>query len=138
MCQDAEEKKKDLEHLNEVDGPVFKMKNDPRITRVGAVLRKLSIDELPQFFNVLAGDMSVVGPRPPLPTEVEQYSSRHRKRLSVMPGITCYWQIGGRSNLSFEEWMELDLKYIDEMSFWTDVRIVLKTIPAVLLSRGAH
>jgi exopolysaccharide biosynthesis polyprenyl glycosylphosphotransferase len=138
MCVDAEEKKKELEHLNEVDGPVFKMKNDPRITRVGAVLRKLSIDELPQFFNVLAGDMSVVGPRPPLPTEVEQYSARHRARLSVMSGITCYWQIGGRSNLSFEEWMDLDLKYIEEMSFWTDVCIVLKTIPVVLLCRGAH
>jgi exopolysaccharide biosynthesis polyprenyl glycosylphosphotransferase len=138
MCADAEEKKRTLMHLNEVDGPVFKIKRDPRITPVGAVIRKFSIDELPQLFNVLKGDMSIVGPRPPLPVEVETYSVRERGRLAVQPGLTCLWQIGGRSNVSFERWVELDLMYIDNMSFLNDLGIVLKTVPAVVTGAGAH
>jgi exopolysaccharide biosynthesis polyprenyl glycosylphosphotransferase len=138
MCADAEDKKKTLMHLNEVDGPVFKIKCDPRVTTVGAVLRKFSIDELPQLFNVLKGDMSVVGPRPPLPTEVDKYSERERGRLAVQPGLTCLWQISGRSNVSFERWVELDLLYIDNMSFMSDLGIVVKTVPAVLTGAGAH
>lgn len=138
MCVDAEAKKQELMHLNEASGPVFKIKRDPRITPIGVVIRKLSIDELPQFFNVLKGDMSIVGPRPPIPSEVDQYTEHQRKRLAVHPGITCLWQIGGRSNVSFERWVELDLEYIETMSFGKDVAIVLKTIPAVLKSSGAH
>ena len=138
MCADAEDKKRTLMHLNEVDGPVFKIKRDPRITPVGAVLRKFSIDELPQLFNVLKGDMSIVGPRPPIPAEVETYSIRERGRLAVKPGLTCLWQISGRSNVSFERWVELDLMYIDNMSFSNDMGIVLKTVPAVLTGSGAH
>lgn len=138
MCVDAEAKKQQLMHLNEADGPVFKIKHDPRITAVGAILRKFSIDELPQLFNVVQGDMSVVGPRPPLPSEVVAYSVRDRGRLSVRPGLTCLWQINGRSNVSFERWMELDLLYIDTMSFSGDLKIVMGTIPAVLAGSGAH
>lgn len=138
MCVDAEARKHLLLHLNEASGPVFKMKRDPRITPIGAILRKLSIDELPQLFNVLRGEMSVVGPRPPLPSEVAQYGERARQRLGVAPGLTCLWQINGRSNVSFERWVELDLLYIETMSFGSDVRIVLKTIPAVLFGSGAH
>jgi exopolysaccharide biosynthesis polyprenyl glycosylphosphotransferase len=138
MCADAEDRKNNLLHLNEVDGPVFKIKNDPRITPVGAFIRKFSIDELPQLFNVLKGDMSIVGPRPPLPSEVEKYSIRERGRLAVKPGLTCLWQISGRSNVSFERWVELDLIYIDNMSFLSDLGIVVKTIPAVLTGAGAH
>ena len=138
MCVDAEEKKQDLMHLNEASGPVFKIKADPRVTRIGAFIRKMSIDELPQFFNVLKGEMSIVGPRPPIPSEVEQYGDHERKRLAVHPGITCLWQIGGRSNVTFERWVELDIEYIESMSFGKDVMIVLKTIPAVLKGSGAH
>ena len=138
MCVDAEIKQKELAHLNEVDGPVFKIKRDPRITPIGALLRKLSIDELPQFVNVIRGEMSVVGPRPPLPCEVETYGSYERRRLSVLPGITCLWQIGGRSDLPFERWMELDMQYIDTMSLWQDLVIVIKTVPAVAFGWGAH
>ncbi len=138
MCADAEDQKRTLMHLNEVDGPVFKIKRDPRITRVGAFLRKFSIDELPQLFNVIKGDMSVVGPRPPIPTEVETYNARERGRLAVQPGLTCLWQISGRSNVSFERWIELDLMYIDNMSFFNDLGIVVKTIPAVITGAGAH
>lgn len=138
MCVDAEKKKQELMHLNEASGPVFKIKADPRITPIGAFIRKFSIDELPQFFNVLKGEMSIVGPRPPIPSEVEQYSDHERKRLAVHPGITCLWQIGGRSNVTFERWVELDLEYIETMSFWKDIKIVLKTIPAVLKGSGAH
>jgi exopolysaccharide biosynthesis polyprenyl glycosylphosphotransferase len=138
MCADAEDKKKTLMHLNEVDGPVFKIKCDPRVTPIGSVLRKFSIDELPQLFNVLKGDMSVVGPRPPLPTEVEKYSERERGRMAVKPGLTCLWQISGRSNVSFERWVELDLLYIDSMSFMSDLSIVVRTVPAVLTGSGAH
>jgi exopolysaccharide biosynthesis polyprenyl glycosylphosphotransferase len=138
MCVDAEAKKAELMHLNEVTGPVFKIKRDPRVTRIGAILRKYSLDELPQFFNVLAGDMSVVGPRPPIPSEVEQYTDYERGRLAVRPGLTCLWQISGRSNLSFERWVELDRAYIETMSFTNDLKIICKTVPAVLRGSGAH
>jgi exopolysaccharide biosynthesis polyprenyl glycosylphosphotransferase len=138
MCADAEDRKRKLLHLNEVDGPVFKIKNDPRVTPVGAFIRKYSIDELPQLFNVLRGDMSIVGPRPPIPAEVEQYGVRERGRLAVKPGLTCLWQISGRSTVSFERWVELDLMYIDNMSFMNDLGIVVKTIPAVITGSGAH
>lgn len=138
MCVDAEQKKQDLMHLNEASGPVFKIKADPRVTRIGAFIRKMSIDELPQFLNVIKGEMSIVGPRPPLPSEVEQYGDHERKRLAVLPGITCLWQIGGRSNVTFERWVELDIEYIETMSFRQDVAIVFKTVPAVLKGSGAH
>jgi lipopolysaccharide/colanic/teichoic acid biosynthesis glycosyltransferase len=138
MCADAEDRKRNLLHLNEVDGPVFKIKHDPRVTPIGAFIRKYSIDELPQIFNVLRGDMSIVGPRPPIPAEVEKYSPRERGRLAVKPGLTCLWQISGRSNVSFERWVELDLIYIENMSFLADIGILVKTIPAVLTGSGAH
>ena len=138
MCNDAEYQKKQLMHLNEANGPVFKIKHDPRITPVGSFIRKFSIDELPQLFNVLRGEMSVVGPRPPIPSEVEQYTEHQRGRLAVKPGLTCLWQVSGRSNVSFEKWIELDLTYIRTMSFLNDLIIVLKTVPAVLLGSGAH
>jgi exopolysaccharide biosynthesis polyprenyl glycosylphosphotransferase len=137
MYLDAEARLESLRAQNEMSGPVFKMKNDPRITRVGRFIRKTSLDEFPQFLNVLRGEMSVVGPRPPLPSEVRQYKRWQRRRLSVKPGITCIWQISGRNNIDFDQWMELDLKYIDQWSLWTDIQICLKTIPAVLGSRGA-
>jgi exopolysaccharide biosynthesis polyprenyl glycosylphosphotransferase len=127
-----------LKSQNEKDGPIFKMKDDPRITPVGRFLRKSSLDELPQLWSVLIGDMSMVGPRPPLSREVACYDARAMRRLTVPPGITCYWQIMGRSNLSFEEWLALDLKYIDEMSFWTDMKILLRTPWAVFGGKGAY
>jgi lipopolysaccharide/colanic/teichoic acid biosynthesis glycosyltransferase len=117
---------------------VYKLRNDPRVTRVGRFLRKTSLDEFPQFWNVLRGEMSVVGPRPPLPVEVRKYERWQRRRLSVRPGITCTWQVSGRSHIDFDEWMTLDLEYIDAWSFWLDMRIVARTIPAVLFGRGAH
>jgi exopolysaccharide biosynthesis polyprenyl glycosylphosphotransferase len=138
MCANAEERLKDLRHLNEKDGPIFKMANDPRITKIGRFIRRTSIDELPQLLNVIKGDMSIVGPRPPLQREVEQYAPHQLQRLAVKPGLTCYWQISGRSNLSFEEWVKLDLKYIEESSLTTDFKIVLKTFPVVLLGWGAY
>jgi len=138
MCVDAEAKKQLLMHLNEASGPVFKIKRDPRITPIGGIIRKLSIDELPQLFNVLKGDMSIVGPRPPIPSEVAKYTAYQRGRLAVRPGLTCLWQVSGRSNVSFERWVELDLAYIETMSFKNDVKIVLQTIPAVMRGSGAH
>lgn len=138
MCADAETRKEKLMSLNEASGPVFKIKNDPRITPLGAFLRKFSLDELPQFINVLKGEMSLVGPRPPLPCEVSAYSAYQRQRLAVKPGLTCLWQVSGRSNISFERWVELDLMYIENMSFFNDLKIILKTIPAVFLGEGAH
>jgi lipopolysaccharide/colanic/teichoic acid biosynthesis glycosyltransferase len=120
-----------------VTGPVFKMKKDPRVTRVGRVLRKYSIDELPQLWNVLVGHMSLVGPRPPIPGEVSQYDLAVRRRLSVRPGLTCLWQVRGRSLIPFEDWMRLDLEYIDRWSLMLDFRILLLTIPAVLKAQGA-
>jgi exopolysaccharide biosynthesis polyprenyl glycosylphosphotransferase len=122
---------------NEMDGPVFKIKADPRVTSVGRVLRKLSLDELPQLWNVLRGDMSIVGPRPALPSEVGKYERWQRRRLSMRPGITCIWQVSGRNNVDFKHWMEMDLEYIDNWSLALDCRIIFKTIPAVLFSRGA-
>lgn len=138
MYVDADARLKDVLANNEKDGPIFKMQNDPRITRVGRFLRKTSLDELPQLFNVFRGDMSLVGPRPPLPHEVEKYDEYAMERLAVRPGMTCYWQIMGRSNLSFEEWMKLDHKYLEEMSVMTDIKILLKTPLAVLKGDGAY
>ena len=137
MVEDAEKFKDELIAFNEMDGPVFKMKNDPRITKMGSFLRKTSLDELPQLINVLKGEMSLVGPRPPLPEEVNLYDLKDRRRLSMKPGITCLWQINGRNTISFEKWMELDRKYIDQWSLWLDLKILLKTIPAVLKGSGA-
>ncbi len=138
MRADAEEKLKEVEHLNEAKGPIFKIKNDPRVTRVGNYLRKTSIDELPQLINVLRGEMSLVGPRPMSLRDVDLFErGAQRKRFSVQPGLTCIWQISGRSNLPFEKWLELDLEYIETWSFWLDLKILIKTIPAVVKSRGA-
>lgn len=127
----------ELAKKNEMDGPVFKMKHDPRITPVGRFIRKFSIDEFPQFFNILAGDMSIVGPRPALPKEVAQYTGRDSERLLVKPGLTCIWQVSGRSDVDFKEWMELDRQYIKTRSIILDIVLILKTIPAVLLGKGA-
>ncbi|MDH7480980.1 MAG: sugar transferase [Armatimonadota bacterium] len=138
MFRDADKRLAELRHLNEADGPIFKIKNDPRITKVGRIIRKTSIDELPQLINVLKGDMSLVGPRPPLPVEVAQYTARDRQRLNVIPGITCLWQISGRSNIGFDRWVELDLEYIRNQSLWLDLKILLLTIPAVIKGTGAH
>lgn len=137
MCVDAEQKLEELRRQNEADGPVFKMKKDPRVTPIGRFLRKTSLDELPQFFNVLNGTMSLVGPRPPLPREVEMYTPYQMHRLDAKGGITCYWQCSGRSNIMFDEWVELDLKYIRDRSFSTDVKILGKTVIAVLRRDGA-
>lgn len=139
MCVNADspELLAQVEKFNEMDGPVFKIKNDPRITKVGRFIRRTSIDELPQLINVFLGDMSFVGPRPPLESEVAQYNDYQRQRLLVKQGLTCYWQCSGRNNISFDEWVELDLKYIRERSLWTDFKIILKTIPAVLTCNGA-
>jgi exopolysaccharide biosynthesis polyprenyl glycosylphosphotransferase len=138
MVLDAEQKQVDLEHLNEVTGPVFKIKNDPRITSVGHFLRTTSIDELPQLFNVLKGDMSLVGPRP-LPLRDYQGFDKdwQRRRFSIRPGITCLWQSSGRSSTQFDRWMELDMEYIDRWSVWLDLQILVRTLPAVLRGSGA-
>jgi len=133
MVPDAEKMVDALMDQNELSGPVFKIKNDPRVTAVGRLIRKASIDELPQIINVLKGDMSIVGPRPPLPREVDEYSEFHKQRLCIKPGITCYWQICGRDKISdFDERVDLDIRYIKEMSVLTDIKIILKTIPALL------
>jgi exopolysaccharide biosynthesis polyprenyl glycosylphosphotransferase len=138
MFIDAEERFKEIEHLNEADGPIFKMENDPRVTRVGRFIRRTSIDELPQLINVLKGEMSLVGPRPMSLRDVELFDRGiQRKRFSVQPGLTCLWQISGRSNLPFEKWLAFDLEYIEHWTFWFDVKILIKTIPAVLFSKGA-
>ncbi|MDP9019109.1 MAG: sugar transferase [Candidatus Eremiobacteraeota bacterium] len=138
MVAGAHQMRDKLRHLNEVDGPVFKIRNDPRLHGFGALLRKLSIDEMPNFINVLRGQMSIVGPRPPLPSEVAHYSDYAARRLSVKPGVTCLWQISGRSNTSFEEWMVLDNLYIDTWTPLGDLGIIAKTVPAVLTGVGAH
>ena len=138
MIHGAEHHRHRIAHLNEVSGPVFKVAQDPRITRVGQFLRRSSLDELPQLLNVLKGDMSLVGPRPPIPQEVLQYEPWQLRRLSVRPGITCLWQISGRSRLGFDEWMRLDMEYIGRRSLALDLKILLRTIPAVLSGEGAY
>jgi len=137
MVQGADKLKNGLVTYNIMGGPVFKMRDDPRVTRVGRLLRKSSLDELPQLINVLRGDMSFVGPRPPIPEEVEQYQGWQRRRLSMKPGITGLWQVSGRNRIDFDQWMKLDLEYIDHWSLWLDVKILLKTIPTVIFGRGA-
>ena len=137
MIANAHERFGEVSHLNEMTGPVFKAKGDPRVTAVGRILRKFSLDELPQLWNVLKGDMSLVGPRPPIPEEVRSYHRWQRRRLSMKPGLTCLWQVNGRNNIDFDRWMQLDLQYIDNWSPTLDLKILLRTIPAVLLGRGA-
>ena len=137
MVVNAEDLLAGLQNQNEMSGPAFKMKNDPRVTKVGRFIRKTSLDELPQLWNVLKGDMSLVGPRPPLPNEVEQYTEEQKKRLSVTPGLTCYWQVQpSRNDLDFDEWFELDMKYLRERSKKTDIKIIFQTILVVLHMEG--
>lgn len=137
MCKDAPKMRAAMESQNELDGPAFKIKDDPRVTKVGRFIRKTSIDELPQLVNILKGDMSVVGPRP-LPTyETDQLTEAQRQRLLAKPGLVCYWQIQGRSDTSFDEWMQMDFDYINDASFCTDIKIILSAVPAVLLGKGA-
>ena len=139
MFTDAEERKRELMAQNEMEGGVlFKMKDDPRITKVGRIIRKTSIDELPQLWNVFKGEMSLVGPRPPVTQEVDQYSLSDRRRLEVIPGITCIWQVSGRSDIPFDQQVELDVQYIESQSFWNDLKILLKTVPALLFGTGAY
>lgn len=137
MYTDAEQRLGELLKDNEMDGPAFKIKDDPRITRVGSFIRKTSLDELPQLWNIFKGDMSIVGPRPALPREVEQYKDIWKQRMYVTPGLTCYWQIApNRNDISFDDWMALDMKYIEERSFWTDWKIIFLTVGAVLRKQG--
>ena len=128
MVHNAEELLKDLMDRNEQTGPVFKINDDPRITKVGKFIRKTSIDELPQLFNVLKGDMSLVGPRPPIPHEVDQYNSYQMQRLAVKPGLTCMWQVSGRNNIGFDEWVEMDIEYIKTRNLWLDIKLIFKTV----------
>ena len=138
MVKKAEQIKKDLLASNELTGPVFKMKKDPRVTRFGRLLRKYSLDEMPQLLNVLLGDMSLVGPRPPIPDEVRRYEPWQRRRLSMRPGITCIWQVSGRNHIKFEKWMEMDLEYIDNWSLLLDFKLLFKTIPSVIFAKGSY
>jgi lipopolysaccharide/colanic/teichoic acid biosynthesis glycosyltransferase len=138
MAVDAEEKKDEFQHLNEATGAAFKIKNDPRITGVGRFLRRSSLDEFPQLFNVLLGQMSIVGPRPQIPSEVADYTPAQARRLLVKPGLTCLWQVSGRSHLDFDEWMELDQDYVRAAGWRTDLRILLRTLPAVIERKGAY
>jgi lipopolysaccharide/colanic/teichoic acid biosynthesis glycosyltransferase len=138
MHVDAEAMKASLRHLSEQDGPAFKMRNDPRVSRLGRLLRQSSIDELPQLFNVLKGDMSLVGPRPPTLDEVQKYRHWYLRRLDVTPGITCIWQVSGRAQVTFESWMRMDIRYIQGYSVWQDVALLTATVPAILFRRGAH
>jgi exopolysaccharide biosynthesis polyprenyl glycosylphosphotransferase len=139
MVEGAEDQRAALTHLNEMRGPVFKISRDPRITRLGAILRKTSLDELPQLWNVLRGEMSLVGPRPPMPDEVAFYDARQAQRLAVVPGITGLWQVSGRSTINdFETWLELDLAYVRTWSLWLDVRILARTVVVVISARGAQ
>ncbi len=127
MIYNADELKKELINKNEMSGPMFKMRNDPRVTKVGKIIRKTSIDELPQLINILKGDMSLVGPRPSLPKEVEQFEPWMMQRLDVTPGLTCFWQVSGRNHIDFEEWMNLDIKYVEERNLWLDITLIFKT-----------
>lgn len=138
MYVDAEQRKEQFAHLNEATGAAFKIREDPRITGVGRFLRRSSLDEFPQLFNVLRGEMSIVGPRPQIPAEVAEYTREHACRLLVTPGLTCLWQISGRSHLEFEEWMQLDLEYVRNQSLMTDLGILLRTLPAVIERKGAY
>lgn len=138
MVINAEDLKEKLKDNNEMSGPMFKMKDDPRITKVGKFIRKTSIDELPQLFNILKGEMSFVGPRPSLPNEVKKFEDWMMKRLCVKPGLTCYWQVMGRNNIDFEEWMKLDIKYINDRSFWLDIKLILKTVFVLFGDKNAY
>jgi exopolysaccharide biosynthesis polyprenyl glycosylphosphotransferase len=138
MYMDAEARRADLLEQNEASGPVFKMRNDPRVTRVGQFLRRSSLDELPQLLNVIRGDMSLVGPRPPLPREVERYRPSDRERLAVRPGLTCLWQVRGRSTVDFDTWMEYDREYISRMSVWLDLALLFRTVWVVVTAEGAY
>jgi lipopolysaccharide/colanic/teichoic acid biosynthesis glycosyltransferase len=138
MFVDADQRRAELSGLNEADGPIFKIRNDPRITRVGRVLRRTSLDELPQLFNVLRGEMSLVGPRPPLPSEVAQYEDWHLGRLRAVPGMTGLWQVSGRSEVAFHDMVRLDLHYIRNWSLSLDLEILGRTLPAVFANRGAY
>ena len=128
MVSNAEELLEELMEHNEMDGPVFKIKDDPRITKVGKFIRKTSVDELPQLFNILMGDMSIVGPRPAIPHEVAEYDDYHKQRLLVKPGLTCIWQVSGRNSIGFDEWMEMDLEYITTRNLWIDIKLIFKTV----------
>ena len=137
MVVNAEELKEKLAHQNEMSGPMVKMKDDPRVTKVGKFIRKTSLDELPQLWNVLKGDMSLVGPRPSLPKEVAQFEKWMYKRLSVKPGLTCFWQVSGRNNIDFEDWMKLDIKYVDERNIWIDIKLIFKTVLVLFGDKNA-
>ena len=138
MLSNAEDLKASLEQHNEKDGPIFKMRADPRVTLIGRWLRRYSLDELPQLFNIILNDMSLVGPRPPVPKEVVRYAPWQLRRLSVTPGLTCIWQTSGRSHVSFEEWMRMDLSYIDQWSLGLDIMLLIKTVKTVALAEGAY
>lgn len=138
MVVNAEELKEKLVAQNEMSGPMFKMKDDPRVTKVGKFIRKTSIDELPQLWNVLKGDMSLVGPRPSLPKEVAQFEDWMYRRLEVKPGLTCYWQVSGRNNIDFEDWMKLDIRYVEERSTWIDIKLIFKTVGVLFGDKNAH
>ena len=138
MVVNAEELKEKLAAQNEMSGPMFKMKDDPRVTKVGKFIRKTSLDELPQLWNVLKGDMSLVGPRPSLPKEVAQFEDWMHRRLEVKPGLTCYWQVSGRNNIDFEDWMKLDVKYVKEKNLWIDIKLICKTVFVLFGDKNAH
>ena len=137
MVINAEELKAELESQNEMSGPMFKMKDDPRITKIGKFIRKTSIDELPQLINVIKGDMSLVGPRPSLPKEVEEFETWMRERLEVKPGLTCIWQVSGRNNIDFEDWMKLDISYVEDRNLWIDIKLIFKTVLVLFGDKNA-